>query len=519
MSAATDLDRMAAATDFTRDRYGRPLIIPAKGGKPVAYARASGAAKPIEDTYNLELWYRRNVAYGIATDSSLVARMLAVGDTPQTWDQDQKKAVNQIVDAANIVAKAHAAADTGTALHALIEKVNRGEDPGDVGMFAADVAAYSEVVADLGWVIEPDRVEVRVVCDALKLAGTCDMLVWDAEDGCYCVADLKTGNSVEFGVLGHAAQLAAYANSELYDVATGQRRRIPINTEVGYIVHLPAGRGECSVHELNLHAGFKAAKLANEVRSTRTAARKWSTPVTSHTATASTVDVEVEVDGLEAHSRSDRELLLRDRVARILQAGHADRLVWRWPHAVPGFKSDHQHSSDELDRIDQACTAVETEFEMPFNPAPRAPQSKPAPEPATRPEPIDEGLIVHDVVYEAVEQAYGDLDEHQSARIRDITVAAAQAGHPISVSQKRSERRIAITEALIAWAQLDADTDLLAGVIQQITHQPTTNPGETIGQFTIDQADEFRELLVGVAYGTHTVTFTTGGVEIQANNT
>ena len=517
MSAVTDLDRMATPTDFTRDRFGRPLIIPAKGGKPVAYSRASGAAKPIEDTYNLELWYRRNVAYGLATDPSLVARMLAVGDTPQTWDRDQKKAVNQIVDAANVVAKAHAAADTGTALHALIEKVNRGQDPGDVGMFAGDLAAYSAVIADLGWVIEPDLVEVRVVCDELKLAGTCDMLVWDAEDGCYYVADLKTGSSVEFGVLGHAAQLAAYANSELYDIATGQRRRIPINTEVGYIVHLPAGRGECTVHELNLQTGFEAAKLANKVRSTRTAAKKWSTPVTSHTADPTPAAVEVDV--LEDHSRTDRELLLRDRVARILEAGHADRLVWRWPHGVPGFKSDHRHSSDELDRIDQACTAVETEYEMPFNPPPRTPAPKPVADTPTKPESIDEGQLVHDVIFEAVEQAYGELDEHQVGCIRDITVEAANAGYPISVSQKRSERRIAITEALIAWVRLDADHDLLAGVIQQITHQSTTNPGETIGQFTIEQADQFRELLVGVADGTHTPTFTVGGVQIQANNT
>ena len=510
MSAAEELDRFAQPTDFKRDRYGRPLIIPADGGKPVAYQRASGAAKPIEDTYNLELWHRRNVAYGVAADPSLVARVLAIGGTPQTWSPDEKKAINAVVEAANIAAKAHAAADTGTAVHALIEKVNRGEDPGNLGAFAADIEAYRQAIADIGWVINPDLVEVRMVCDELRMAGTADLVAWDPEDDCYYIGDLKTGATVDYATLSHSCQIATYAHSDIYDIATGRRTKLAINTDIGFVIHLPAGRGECTIHQLNLSAGFKAAQLANKVRETRTAAKKWSTPVTSSTATAPT-----PVDGGGADSTR-----LRARVATILETGHGNQLVWRWPHNVPGFKSDHQHTADELARIDQAVTAVEAEAELPFDPPPSTPAPKPVAEPVVRPAAIDEGALVHEMIYHSVEAAYSDLDDHLAAKIQTIAKAAAAAGYPISVSQKRSERRINITLGLIAWAQLDADPELLGGVLAYIHgNDHDAEFGAAIGQLTLEQAEQFHQIFTGIDDGTLTVVFTTTGVDIKPSST
>jgi hypothetical protein len=43
-------------TDIARDHYGRPLITPLGGGKPVGYTRTTTYVSALEDTYNLEQW-------------------------------------------------------------------------------------------------------------------------------------------------------------------------------------------------------------------------------------------------------------------------------------------------------------------------------------------------------------------------------------------------------------------------------------------------------------------------------
>ena len=48
------------AADFTRDRWGRPLIIPADGGKAIAYGRFSSHGSVLEDKFALEKWKIRN---------------------------------------------------------------------------------------------------------------------------------------------------------------------------------------------------------------------------------------------------------------------------------------------------------------------------------------------------------------------------------------------------------------------------------------------------------------------------
>jgi hypothetical protein len=262
--------------DYQRDRYGRPLVVPADGGKPKPYTRASSIAKTIEDTYNLERWANRNVAYGMAADPSLVARLVALGGTPHEWDQQTKNKVNEIADDAQQAAKAHRGADIGTAVHAMVEQINLGQQV-DGGPYRADLDAYRAKVAEMGWTIWPKYVECRLVCDELGAAGTCDMLVTNG--GRYYVADLKTGPTISYAVLGYAAQLATYARSDLYDVDTGTRTTVDIHPDVGYLVHLPAGQGRCDVYAIDLDAGYKAARLANTVRRARAAAKSWATLV------------------------------------------------------------------------------------------------------------------------------------------------------------------------------------------------------------------------------------------------
>ena len=157
--------------DFVRDQWGRPLIVPPVGGRPRPYTRASSAAKTVEDTYNLELWARRNVAYGMARDQSLVARVLALGGEPSSWTMDTKKACNEMCTDATAVALAHRAADIGTAVHRMTEMLDRGQ-PVDAGPWEADLEAYVNTLIDAGLAVLDGHIECRLVCDELEVAGS-----------------------------------------------------------------------------------------------------------------------------------------------------------------------------------------------------------------------------------------------------------------------------------------------------------------------------------------------------------
>lgn len=275
--------------DFRRDGYGRP-IVGQTTGKPIAYTRSSTAAKAIEDTYNLNQWAQRNVAYGVAHDVSLAARVLAVGGAPATWGKAEKDAVAEVVEAAHTAAKAHANADIGTALHKMTEDDDHGINI-TPGRFLPDVEAYREAKAALGIITHREWIECRMVSDILRMAGTADRIVtvapnsplrkWMHPDDEALISDLKTGRSVDFGGLSMSSQLAAYASGHLYDPAEDVRLPTPRISKVsGLIIHLPAGEGRCTVYRADLVKGLAAAHLANAIRRTRTESKKWLTPVT-----------------------------------------------------------------------------------------------------------------------------------------------------------------------------------------------------------------------------------------------
>ena len=159
-------------------------------------------------------------------------------------------------------------------MHTLTERLDRGEDVVG-GPYQADLDAYRDTLTKAGLSVRPEWVECRMVCDSLQLAGTVDRIVV-AADGRNYIADLKTSATVDFGALGWSAQLAAYAHSDLYDPASGTRLPTPaIDRTVGFIIHLPAGKGTCTLHDVDLVQGYRAAMLANEVRAMRKAAKGW----------------------------------------------------------------------------------------------------------------------------------------------------------------------------------------------------------------------------------------------------
>lgn len=265
MTDAFTLATQPAVVDYPRDRYGRPLVIPPDGGRPVPYGRPSSWGKKIEDTYGLEMWQRRMVVVGMSRTPSLVARACAITADPKAWTAEDKKQINAIADEAQTAAKSNQAADIGTALHRMTERVDLGETLSDLPEpFKSDIAAYTAGMVAHGLLTTPKYVECRMVCDELKLAGTADRVVAHAI-AIQRIFDLKTGDSIEAAALGYAVQLAIYAHSVLYDIPTGQRTPLDLDTSVAYIGHLPAGQARFDLYEVDIAAGWEAALLAADI--------------------------------------------------------------------------------------------------------------------------------------------------------------------------------------------------------------------------------------------------------------
>ncbi len=56
-------------TEIERDRYGRPMVVPPKGKKAIAYTRATTIANSLDDASALVAWKMRMTALGCDTGS------------------------------------------------------------------------------------------------------------------------------------------------------------------------------------------------------------------------------------------------------------------------------------------------------------------------------------------------------------------------------------------------------------------------------------------------------------------
>ncbi|HEY7822812.1 MAG TPA: hypothetical protein VIG24_08270 [Acidimicrobiia bacterium] len=249
------------ADDIPRDRWGRPLIAPVDGGKPIPYTRVSTLAKALDDKTALTAWKCRQTAIGLATRADLVAKTKAVGET-------DKRSLDEVVQEALAAAASDRAANVGTALHAMTEKVDAGVDPAELvdrlDPLFLDLVAYREATSHLGM----EAAELFVVCDELQAAGSFDRLVNLPGYG-LVVADLKTGQHEPNYPHGVAQQIAIYAHGTLYSEQQGRIAALAdlgVRTDVGLLIHLPSERGTCDLYVIDLDHGWALAQTAVMVR-------------------------------------------------------------------------------------------------------------------------------------------------------------------------------------------------------------------------------------------------------------
>jgi hypothetical protein len=252
----------AAFAGPPRDRWGRPLLVPATGGKRVAYTRASTLATTLTDTYGLMAWKQRQVIIGLARRADLRALAASV-------DPGDKAALNEIAEQAMEAAESQAAANMGTALHALTERVDDGEPIealGVSGEVAADLAAYRQATEGLQMLAR----ETFVVCDSIRTAGSFDRLV-RTDEGTF-IADIKTGTHAAAYPHSASVQCAVYAHGTVYDTSTDQRTvdlSEHVDQDRALMIWLPQGQARCELVWLDISTGWEMAQHSVRVRAWR----------------------------------------------------------------------------------------------------------------------------------------------------------------------------------------------------------------------------------------------------------
>jgi len=340
-------DALDHADKIPRDRYGRPIIPPASGGKPKPYTRVTTLAETLDDRYNLEKWKQRQVAVGLMLRRDLLNLVAA--------QKDDKQALDKTCDEAISAASGGAAANTGTALHALTEQLHKGADHTLIPEHLRDdIAAYQACLERHS--ITVVEVEQFVVCEALEVAGTLDRVM--RVNGQLCIGDLKTGaGAVDYGLAGIAIQLACYAHAETsWSPAEGHKERPFINGSRAYVLHLIPGSGHCELVEVDIVVGYEAAQRARWVREYR----KRKDLGRSVTSAADTLDFRREWIAQRVRALPDNAV---ETLARMIVDAELPRVSM----------STDAHLDDWATLLD----VIEAEYQVPFGPFdPTKPKTK-----------------------------------------------------------------------------------------------------------------------------------------------
>jgi hypothetical protein len=289
ISSDTD-DFFDAPAGPPRDRYGRPMLIPAdkatreqilamtaeeKDALREPYTRASSLSDYLADYSHLWKWKMRYLARSLGQNRDLA--MLAGSECYTTgFDKGEEKEnrasgrrLDDVIERALERGKISEKADYGTTIHALTEPGNDGHVEYDDVI--ADVASYHQVCADLG--VVHLGTELFTANDRLRVSGTFDNLDYVPGYG-ILVTDKKTSSEVhgeDFRI-----QLSTYSTADLYDWETDLRITLEdyiermgwdsslYTPDKGLIFWIKNGKTE--VFELDLMAGLEAAEHAVWVR-------------------------------------------------------------------------------------------------------------------------------------------------------------------------------------------------------------------------------------------------------------
>jgi hypothetical protein len=356
--------------DFRRVGKGIPYVV-GLSGKRERYSRSSNGGKILDDESNLTDWKLRTVVAGAAQRPELMAKASVL-------DVDvNKKDLRDIAELCLVAGKGERRAVIGTAVHAMFDHIDRNDGWVPPPNFQALCTAYEEMKQ--GWGFEVQGIELHCINHQRRLAGTLDRRFRTTKTlvtpdgtiipiGSILVVDHKTGKELEYAAGSYATQLAAYVDSDQYDVTTDETTPFdpPNYPDWALIVHADSAGTRVDVYWVDVNAGRLGLDLAGQVKGWR---RRSDLLTMARTEPASSPAV-APVVAPAGPEHQDRAEYLRGRVRAVLAHSElaAKAMARAWPAGVPGLKQTG-HTAEQLEMIQTAVEAVETNQGVPWFPA------------------------------------------------------------------------------------------------------------------------------------------------------
>jgi hypothetical protein len=358
--------------DFRRIGRGKVPYVLDEKGKRIRYGRSSNAGKILDDESNLTDWKLRTVVAGAAQRPELMAEA-------STLDVDSdKNRLRDIAEDCLVAGKGQRRAIIGSAVHAMFDHLDRRDGWTPPPNFLPICDAYESMMAE--WGFEVQGIEVHCINDRFHLAGTLDRRYRTTKTlvapdgtiipiGSTIVSDHKTGKELEYASGAYCTQLAAYVDSQMYDVKTDEREPFdpPNFPDWALIVHADSAGTEIHLYWVDVQQGREGLELAAQVKGWRrrdSLLRMASAPVAPH-------PVNLPATAPVGPSTAPRLALRVDHLRGRINAirGHGDvatrQLQRDWPQGVPGLKFDG-HSWADLDAIEKVIERVEADHSIPF---------------------------------------------------------------------------------------------------------------------------------------------------------
>jgi hypothetical protein len=502
-----------------RDRWGRYLVVPPNGTKPVGYTRATTVAKALDDQGGLMNWRSRMVLLGVTQRADLLA--LAA-----TADPTDKRTLDDICERAAEAGGATVRRDLGTALHSMLER--RWTDPNFVAPapYDADVDAVISALNDAKLTVAEGLHERIVVNDRYQIAGTFDLIVEDHVGGRY-IADIKTGSSIELGSLAFAIQLSIYANADaLYtqgiakDGSDDVREPMPeLSTDTGIIIHVEPGSATCNIHTLDLTVGANALDLAVQVREMRKTkpVTKWVPPLTPVSTEVAVEMVKQHFPGAELVDETTETVdddwrdWARVCIKQIIDAGHKTQMRQMWPDNVPTLASGEPITIEQGERLAEAIQELGQTFQLEFfppQPGAKTFNDEPKQRGTVKSKFDDDETVTGNDLNNLAKQV-AQLDVQEKRFLDRWSSQCSQRGVSIAINGLKgipSVRRVTICRTLTALAP-HRDDSVLTAVIHTVTGDTKRSLVMQLGSLTKQQAEHALKIANGINNGSVVLTW------------
>lgn len=366
-----------------RDQWGRYLVVPPAGGKPQGYTRATTVAKTLDSEGGLIAWKATMATVGLMLRKGLRAQWEAlIAETAgDPWYGGRKDDCKALVEECAAAGGSNDRAMIGTALHTITAVADAGGQMEHLSdETATDVAAYLAGLSRAGVVIDQRYIERTCVLDDWQVAGTFDRVA--IVNGTPMIADLKTGDTLDYSWLSIAVQLAIYSRANaIYHQGTARngkddsRLAMPaVDQNRALVMHLPAGQGRLDLYLVDIARGWEAFEHSMWTRGWRATAKAIASPLVVDDLTE---QLQLSLDTLKPRKGEpaqpapeqapDPELLrslLQQRVDAIgaIPAAKFD-LMASWPSGMPAAR---HAQPDQFDAISAVLDGVEKRNSVPF---------------------------------------------------------------------------------------------------------------------------------------------------------